>query len=410
MQPLKITIFGDFWDCQLYRGRLYLWLVDGSLKTYDWDEILNCLIGGGEDEIVFRCGFTNGSYLYGQHLQLVFSDNDFRSLLFKKFKKAEQKNLEVSAEILAQNLLSEQNNPFKDLPTDTEVFSNKIYAITHDGLFSSVAHRAKSEKNLVGVKTTKYWDCPLLSIKADKYAKIALSGGSEGLFQYDAKQASFFDTFHNGKNVESRINQISDKHSLFANWASLSLYNSSNVDEDYMALFMWRKNEISEGKSEKFNLQLTDIISEKSIFNTNNIKGLSWGSKNKIYRADNGRVDIVDFNNYAKDDESFFSETKSINIKPWKGEVIGGGTAYFGTIIECENALIVALSNGETYTINGSATRWRVYPRSINYENHLHVILDDRIEIYSFNHDYFVDQNKKDFGLIYSEKVKFRRK
>ena len=29
----------------------------------------------------------------------------------------------------------------------------------------------------------KIWDCRLLSIKANKYPQIALSGGSEGLFE-----------------------------------------------------------------------------------------------------------------------------------------------------------------------------------------------------------------------------------
>ena len=96
-----------------------------------------------------------------------------------------------------------------------------------------------------------------------------------------------------------------------------------------------------------------------------------------------------------------FSDVKFIPIKTYHKKVIGGGTAYFGTIVEYNDALIVALSNGEVYPIEGDITRWRVYPRSINYENQLHVIFDDRIEIYSFNHDYFVNQRIKNFGMAY---------
>jgi len=41
----------------------------------------------------------------------------------------------------------------------------------------------------------------------------------------------------------------------------------------------------------------------------------------------------------------------------------------------------------------------------MNYENHLHVILDDKIEIYSFNHDYFLNQENKEIGIQFkSEK------
>jgi hypothetical protein len=47
----------------------------------------------------------------------------------------------------------------------------------------------------------------------------------------------------------------------------------------------------------------------------------------------------------------------------------------------------------------------------MNYENHLHVILDDRIEIYSFNHDYFLDQEEKNIGIQFtSEKHKRTRR
>ena len=59
------------------------------------------------------------------------------------------------------------------------------------------------------------------------------------------------------------------------------------------------------------------------------------------------------------------------------------------------------LSDGSYYNIPGEISRVRVFPRSFNYENHLHVIHDNKLEIYSFNNDYFVDQKSKDFGFAY---------
>lgn len=32
MQPIKITLAGDYFDCQIYRGRLYLRTFNGALK------------------------------------------------------------------------------------------------------------------------------------------------------------------------------------------------------------------------------------------------------------------------------------------------------------------------------------------------------------------------------------------
>ena len=42
-----------------------------------------------------------------------------------------------------------------------------------------------------------------------------------------------------------------------------------------------------------------------------------------------------------------------------------------------------------------------MYPRSKNYLNHLHLIFNDRIEIYSFNHDALINQRTKRIGLEY---------
>ena len=35
----------------------------------------------------------------------------------------------------------------------------------------------------------------------------------------------------------------------------------------------------------------------------------------------------------------------------------------------------------------------------MNYENHLHVILDDRLDVLAFYDDYLVDQRQKKFGI-----------
>ena len=41
MQPVKINIEGNYFDCQIYSGRLYLWTFDGDLKVIDWNALVN---------------------------------------------------------------------------------------------------------------------------------------------------------------------------------------------------------------------------------------------------------------------------------------------------------------------------------------------------------------------------------
>jgi hypothetical protein len=89
---------------------------------------------------------------------------------------------------------------------------------------------------------------------------------------------------------------------------------------------------------------------------------------------------------------------RRIPIAAWKGNLVSGGVASFGTILEFENAIVVLPSEGDPITLGGEPITWRVFPGSFHYQNHLHVIYDEMIEIYSFNQDYFVKQDEKIFG------------
>jgi len=111
--------------------------------------------------------------------------------------------------------------------------------------------------------------------------------------------------------------------------------------------------------------------------------------------ANNGRIEIVKYKHWEKNIESQLISLVRLNLKSWKGNVISGRTAVFGVIIECENAIVVLPSAGRIMTFRGEPINWRVFPRSKHYENQLHLIYDERLEVYSFNHDYFVDQDKK---------------
>lgn len=286
--------------------------------------------------------------------------------------------------------------------------SNKLYFIHEKGLFSGSAHRDKSDKFPVSSKPSKLWDCNLLSIKANKYPQLALSGGNEGLFELN--MASSLPTNLQRMEQKSPIYQISNHHSSFSNYSFLSIYNTSLIEKSFLALFKW--NMIKDSKDINKPFRDFDVnVSDNEIFKTNNNDHfVSWGIEDKIYKATNSGFEIIKYNNYAKKEngEEKFTKLSSTSIHAWEGKVINGGTAYFGNIVECENVLIVIQSNEKKITIKGPITRWRVYPRSMNYENHLHVILDDRIEIYSFNHDYFLKQEDKTIGIQFNSE-KHRR-
>jgi hypothetical protein len=168
-----------------------------------------------------------------------------------------------------------------------------------------------------------------------------------------------------------------------------------------MALFEWKENDSANpvyGRK-SYKRSFAELIPESSIFRKHGKSNLSWGFGDKVYRETDKGLDIVKFNNYPKDPEqSHFHFLKSIAVESDMGEIIAGGVAYFGTILEFERGLIVELSNGEQLNVNEPVTKWRIYPRAKNFDNQLHLILEDRIDIFSFYHDFFLDQGSKTFG------------
>lgn len=422
IEPLKISITGDYWDCQIYKGRLYLWKFDGELLVYDWGKFIESRIENNSERLALECAFNGGDYLYNSNMSLLYEDREFKEFLLKKFEQISRKKYEYEEEDLKEYLYGQQHNPFKELAIDTDIYNNVIYSITEEGLLSTTAHR-NNKKYPVSSRYKKLWDCPLLSLNISSTGRIALSGGNEGLFEYDIDDRIGFN-----RELVKRDDlayQISDKHSVFSNWSFSSIYSSSDISESFMAAFCWEQVDLSSRSFGEFNtissrigdsLTFKGSYSDKDIFKDTWQTRMSWGGNEKLYRVTDNGLDVVDFTQKylgGKGEMSPFSEVRRIEFQSWKGKVISGGTANFGTIVQCEYALVVLLSDGSFYNIPGEITRWRVYPRSHRYENHLHVIFDDRIEIYSFNNDYFVEQDRKDFGIRYSKinkSNKFRRR
>ena len=40
MQTLKVNTPGEYYDSQIYDGKLYLWQIDGSILTLNWNKLV----------------------------------------------------------------------------------------------------------------------------------------------------------------------------------------------------------------------------------------------------------------------------------------------------------------------------------------------------------------------------------
>jgi hypothetical protein len=402
MQSIRLKIAGDFWDSQIYRGRLYLWRTSGSLAIYRWDELVESLCAD-ETRLALTCGFARGDYLYGPEFEVVFGDVDVGDLVAKKFADVSSVPFEIGARELGGFLVKEIKTPFQTLHDDCDVYGNRIFGLTEKGLYALHINHTKRRGPISG--NDKLWDGQGNSVRA-KSGTLAIAAGADGLLEGAA-----FPTTTDGDSDDVKV--VSERHTLFANWAFASIVGSSDIGDSYLAAYTWERKtqaELNEtgGLRSQFKRRFEGLIDDTRIFGRS---GLAWGAEDKLYSVSDGRLEVVRFTQKKLGNDAdldAFEHLAAIDLAPWKGDVISGGVSFFGAIVELENAIVIVGSNNESETIAGPISRWRVFPRSKRYENHLHLIYTDHLEIRSYNHDYFVNQKEKRAGITHrTDSIRF---
>lgn len=313
-------------------------------------------------------------YIYMEYLYLVTYDNE---LLICNWKKLKELNIsEISENDLEKYSISRYSLQMQDLNSDICIANKKIYLSNNYGLF------LKQIDSIEDGNFEKILDYQSFSLTTNGLGYVTMSCGNEGLFELGP---NIFDSKGKWiKDVDKKIFKISSNHSTMCNYYGDKLYNFSYTDDAEFYYFD-QINTFKKNNPQKF--------SEKEIFNQNQIrdiydtnlkeKKISWFHDNKIYRIINNRqIEVVKL----KKEENFiiFEPSYIMNFQSWKGKILTGISSKFGVIVECENALVVSFEENNFLNIAGEITKYRTYPNSKAYQNHLHVVLDDRIEIYQF--------------------------
>ncbi len=414
MQPFRLSLEGDYWDSQLYSGRLYLWKMSGELQIIDWDRLIDS-VASSPHHAAFEIALKDAGYLYAYDFQRFYAIGDVQAQAMKAFEAAASRGtVAISSRDLSLYEIQRIDSPFGELHDDCEVYNRELYALTDKGLFQ-LGIRPKNKSGL-GRNAVKLDDVRGSAIRA-KGSRLAISALDNGLYEWSS--------FH------GRLSQISTLPTSWADWMSASIYCSSDQGS-YMAAYHYQDRNVGDDQGianrlkAGFEVDYDDelprrsfdgLILSRDIFRGD---GLSWGIDDKVYQAQGDVLSVAVFENRRFKTEpndllSAFSERPSIRFDRWKGRIIRGGAAYFGTIVELENALVVIGSDGRNRTYPGPFVRWRTFPRSLRYENQLHLICEDSLEILAFSHDWFVDQNSKIAGVRHSPSqkgyaIRFRRR
>src|SRR3954470_16276437 len=112
MQPVKLTIRGRFWDSQLYKGRLYLFDLNGSLREIDWNALVQTFQVPDRCRLALECAFQRSDYLYGNKWDKFYGDTEVSSLLASKFDDLLKENLTLNPQQLEDLTEEQTNTPF----------------------------------------------------------------------------------------------------------------------------------------------------------------------------------------------------------------------------------------------------------------------------------------------------------
>lgn len=386
MQTLKFTIEGSYWDTQIYNGRLYLFSRDGSIQTLDWDRVNEFVKIPERSKLAFDIAFQKSSIIYDYTNNCIVSDNEIRGVLENKFRALKLcDDLKLSRAGINSLLIKEQDNVFPFPHIDSDIYKNRLYVASKSGVFKSGCSKANVLP--VSKRLEKLWDCPSTSISAN-YGNLAIAAGDQGVFELEIEKSDYF-----GWNRFPTPFQVSGLHCSEVEWSYYSIFCSSHVSNGYLAY--QRQQPTDQVSVNDDSMTSIRIIKSGQLFDH---EGYTWGTKDKIYQARNNGIHIKTFDPFKLSDEPFFEARTFIPFQAWKGDLVSAKVASFGTILELDNALVVIKSDGSIDTIEGEPIHWRIFPRSTNYENHLHIIYEDRMEIHSYNHELFVDQKQKSAG------------
>ena len=385
MLPLKLTIPGHYWDSYIYEGRLYLFGLKGDIRTINWDTLIGTWNIDKSLQLALECAFLRSDFLYGFKMQRMVQDDEVRHIIRQKFQKLGKKTLGISTRRLAKHEVGRQDNPCPFPHSDCELYRRNLYVAAPSGVVRATA--TGRTKFPISTRVEKKWDAPVHRVSAS-WGSLALAAGQEGLFelsldgQYDLEQP--FRRFPEPPNV-------SQQHCMDCNWTFHSIFGSSEQGGFLVSYLKERHNQY-----EYAHRNFDRIVTSQELWGE---RGYAWGVQDKLCMATADGIHVLKYQPWEKTPEQRIRSLGIAHTQRWKGKVISASTMPFGVILELDNALVVYPSRGNPITLPGEPVNWRAFPRAKHYENQLHVVWDDRLEIFSFNEDYLVDQDEKILGI-----------
>lgn len=352
----KIKIEGDFIDSFIYSGSLFLIDTKLRLTSYSWNEILN---------------YSNCPPIKKKFLLNCFSENNTQNIS------------DLDNEYIIYN--DSLNNSVIDTleldswPTDLDIYKNKFIISSADGIKSVVGNRSVENLKVkfeFSQNVKKMWDEKVFELAVGTLDRLIISCGYEGAFElFTRTKADSYELI--------KEKQLSEKEWIGCEWdqntgiailknqlkQELLKFETVNKEHASQITDQLEKNRyykmIKEEEPQQYEISTLD----QSYIN-------SWVFDDKIYLFDEN----LKLYEYYEETLNPITQVKSNNYPIEK--IIDSAKTKFGLIFEDLNNLY--RYDTELSIVSNKTTNWRTYPKSTNYQNHLHIIEDDYITIQIF--------------------------
>jgi hypothetical protein len=405
MQAVKILILGEFWDSQLYKDTLYLFDIEGSLRVVDWRKLVTSFSVPSRCALAMECAFLRSDYLYSDKWERLFEDFELQQLLQSKFSELLQQNLQLTEADLSKYTKDRADSPFPYAHNESLFYRDYLYVTSQSGVYAQMM----TGDSLSRQPADRSWDASVSGIDATLDV-LALAAGDNGLFR--AASQTYFE--YPGARAP-KPEQLEARLCNDCSYIRTSILASApGVGATLTEIKRPRQQQ---GKSARDlaheYLHAHPLASHEvaELFERDTTDALVWGSGDRICMARGGLLQVIRYLPFRKYRRALteriadvpLAQTTNISLAEWKGTPVSGDNAVFGSILELDNCLVIARSDNNVDTLKGEPVSWRVFAKSRHYTNQLHVVYEDRIEILSFNHDYFVEQRGKKLGEPHKE-------
>jgi hypothetical protein len=405
LEPISLIIPGGYWDTQIYSGELTLFRDDGALTRLQWRTVIDEIADANPQmQTGLRVAFRDGDMFYNESVRKILLDPQIAEPIKLQLYAAAGQQFSLDHQRLEKKSVV-KTSPIHFVPSDTETYYHTLFVAGEEGLFS--VHRSMD-----GYTSRRHHEAPTFQVKASfDTTTLASAAGDDGLFEFPILGTE-------AQRVPGAGTQVSKRFCTACDWAFQSIVGWS-TEAAFLANFTEERDSRTarrfRAKSGIYDLgevfSAVDALEEGST-------AFVWGSREKIYRLSSEFVDVLDYDH--KSARKPVRDSKDAIAKPTPDDgkqyfdsrgrvgagddadpddVVAVGTAPFGTIVEFDDRLLVMGSDGRRHTYQGEIVHWRVFPRSDHYSNQLHIVYEDRVEIVSFVHDYFVNQSKKLIGF-----------